>query len=39
VEQKFGPTQFNAILLLQAISTHGTEVTPRSNIVKKYFND
>jgi hypothetical protein len=37
VERKHSPEQFDAVFLLQAVGTHGTEVTPGSDVIEKNF--
>lgn len=39
MEGEDGPAELDPVLTLQAVGTHGTEITPRSDIVEKYLDD
>ena len=37
VKRKVGPPDYQSVLLLKSVHTHGAEVAPRSDVVGKYF--
>ena len=39
MEGKNSQEQFDAVFLLQSVGTHGTEITPGSDVIEKNFYD